>query len=260
MEILFVNKSSILYYEYPLHEHGYWEIILNLHGSGAATIDGQSYPFSEGTIFIIPPGIRHRKTAPAGFTDGCVFLRDFTPPGEENITCLQDDASHTFRGLFQLAFETQLKNEFNAKAMINALGDVMYQLLVSWSATQRKRNAPAEAFRSILLANISNCEFDLAAEMDRTGYCSSYFRKQFKALTGDSPVNYFQRLRIEFAKKQLQQYHEVRTIKEIALLCGFTDPYYFSRVFKQLAGVSPQRYIDELGSYNIEKIAGINYE
>lgn len=135
----------------------------------------------------------------------------------------------------------------------------MYQLLISWSAYQHKRNAPAENFQNILLSNISNCNFDISAEIKKTGYCYSYFRKLFKKFTGYPPVHYFNHLRIEYSKKQLQQYHGVHSIKEIALCSGFTDPYYFSRVFKQYEGVSPEQYIKNLGSYNRDLIAGTNY-
>jgi hypothetical protein len=52
VQILLVNKSSEVYSIFPFHKHGYWEIILNLYGSGTAIIDGVKYPFTEGTIFV----------------------------------------------------------------------------------------------------------------------------------------------------------------------------------------------------------------
>jgi AraC family transcriptional regulator, arabinose operon regulatory protein len=207
----------------------------------------------------VPPGILHRKTAEKGFTDACVFIKDFVPLSGYRIAQFEDDRNHTFKNLLLLAFDVQIKNEPNAKAIINSLGDVMYQLLVSWNSYGHKRNAQAEAFQNILLNNISNCNFDISAEIKKTGYCSSYFRKLFKEFSGHSPVHYLNHLRIEYSKKQLQQYHDVRTIKEIALGSGFSDPYYFSRVFKQYEGVSPEQYIKNLGSYNHELIAGVNY-
>jgi AraC-like DNA-binding protein len=33
-----------------------------------------------------------------------------------------------------------------------------------------------------------------------------------------------------------------RSIKDIALSMGFDDPYYFSKRFRKVIGVSPQKY------------------
>ena len=37
------------------------------------------------------------------------------------------------------------------------------------------------------------------------------------------------------------------TVAEIAARLGHDDPYYFSRLFKRVMGVSPQRYRQERG-------------
>lgn len=250
MEILFINKSTETYYTFPFHSHGYWEIILNLSGEGIAEIEGETYPFEKGTIFCIPEGVLHRKKAAKGFMDACIFVKDYTPVDNRRIAQFEDDANQTFLQLFQLAFDLQLKDGPKSSATVRALGDVMYQLMVSWSIHRMERNILAENFQNILLNNITNSKFDIAEEIKRTGYCSSYFRKTFSRYTGYPPLQYLLHLRVEYAKRQLQQYHNVHTIKQIALASGFTDPYYFSRVFKNHEGVSPEKYIRNLGAYD----------
>ena len=255
MEIVTVSNSSKMYNTFPYHSHGYWEIILNLYGSGIAMIEGEEYPFKEGTIFCIPPETKHRKIAENGFIDACIFIKDFTPVKSGKINVFEDDTNNTFRVLLNLAFDIQMKNEPNAREVVNSLGDAMYQLLISWGVNQHKRNAPAEKFQSVLLQNISNSNFNIADEMKKMGYCSRYFRKLFKDFTGYSPLNYLNHLRIEYSKKQLQQYHGIHTIKEISVNSGFSDPYYFSRVFKQHEGISPQHYINRIGFYDLTLIS-----
>ncbi len=259
MEILLVNKSTKKYYTYPLHEHGYWEIIYNLYGEGTAIIDEQEYDFREGTIFYIPPETLHRKTAKKGFIDASIFIKDFSAIDGIEVGYFEDDVNKTFLNLLLLAYDTQLKEIPNAKSIISALGDVLYQLMVSWSASAYKRNDSVEAFQSRLAENISNCDFDINSELRKTGYSSSYFRKLFKSHTGYTPVNYLNHLRIEYAKRQFQLYHDNRTIKEIALQSGYSDPYYFSRLFKKHEGISPQKYVSELGKYDMDALTGIHY-
>lgn len=255
METLVVNKSSKLYYDYPMHKHGYWELLVNLYGSGTLVAERESFPFTEGTISLIPPNVPHSKTAPDGFMDGCIFVKDLAPIFGDRVICFEDDSKRTFQSLFMMAFDIQLRNEANSRGIINALTDTLYQILLSWNTHTKRRSVPVENFQSELRNNISNCEFDVSAAIDKTGYCKSYFRKLFREVTGASPINYFNHMRIEHSKTQLRQYHQVRTIKEIALSAGFSDPYYFSRTFKQHEGISPKQYIDSLGSFDLERLA-----
>jgi len=75
--------------------------------------------------------------------------------------------------------------------------------------------------------------------------CMSYdnFRRKFKHQSGLSPNQYFIKLKIEKAKESLV--FSALEIKEIAETLGFSDPYYFSRVFKEWEGMSPVRYRKE---------------
>lgn len=241
MEILLIDKSRQVYHDFRPHSHGCWEIIYSWSGEGIAYIGDQEFSFSEGTIFCVPPGVIHRKHSAAGFIDGCLMIKDLIPvDGYRTVIC-KDDGHQTFRSLFKTAFEIQVKAEPYSKAVINALGDAMIQLLTGWAG--RRSSEPVEAFRTILLANLSNPDFDLSDASRRSGYCASYLRKRFKLETGRSPICYLNHLRIEFARRQLKQYHGIRTIKEIALSSGFADPYYFSRVFRKLVGQSPLSYV-----------------
>lgn len=252
MEVLFVSRSTQVYYDYPLHHHGYWELIVSLSGSGRVRIGDELYDFDESTVLCIPPWTPHCKKSAGGFTDGCIFIKNMTPPWGGD-TYLFEDAGGSLRSLFLLAYETQMKGESNASQVIGSLVDAIYQILVGMGEAKSQRRSDAVArFQSILLENVSNCEFDITAELQRTGYSGSYFRKLFKAELGSSPVDYFNRLRIEHAKRQLRQYHDVRSIREIAESSGFSDPYYFSRTFRRHTGVSPRQYVNELSEFDFE--------
>jgi len=74
----------------------------------------------------------------------------------------------------------------------------------------------------------------------RFQYSSSHYTAIFKRKTGMSPIDYFIRLKIHFACQLLTQTD--LKIKEIADRIGYDDPYYFSRLFKQVMGQSPKAY------------------
>ena len=76
--------------------------------------------------------------------------------------------------------------------------------------------------------------------------CVSYawFRKAFKTYTGLAPHQYLIQLKIEKAKMLLG--NRSRSIKEIAFSLNFESPFYFSKLFKEKAGVSPDGYRKKL--------------
>jgi YesN/AraC family two-component response regulator len=62
----------------------------------------------------------------------------------------------------------------------------------------------------------------------------------FKQKTGFAPMEYFNQLKVQKACQYLL-FTDLR-IKEIAEQLGMEDPYYFSRMFKGVMGLSPKEY------------------
>lgn len=70
-----------------------------------------------------------------------------------------------------------------------------------------------------------------------------YFSKVFKDETGETFVEYLTKLRIAYAKKLLRE--KEKSIKQICLESGCSDPNYFSRIFKKSVGVTPSEFQKE---------------
>ena len=73
-------------------------------------------------------------------------------------------------------------------------------------------------------------------------YSRNYIYTQFKKEYGLSPQEYLLNLRIEKAKLLLLKERGL-AIKDIAFSVGYTDPLYFSRLFRQKTGVSPKEFV-----------------
>ena len=61
-----------------------------------------------------------------------------------------------------------------------------------------------------------------------------------KAAWGETPLRRLTRLRMELAKRLLENHH--LSILEIALECGYGNPSHFSTAFRRQVGVSPRAY------------------
>lgn len=65
-----------------------------------------------------------------------------------------------------------------------------------------------------------------------------YFSKLFKEETGTNFSDYLTELRINRAKQLLDEDPD-RNIKEISIESGYSNPNYFSRIFKKWTGSTP---------------------
>lgn len=70
-----------------------------------------------------------------------------------------------------------------------------------------------------------------------------YLSKLFKEETGENFIDYLTGIRIRIAKNLLES-NEL-SIKEICYSTGYSDPNYFSRIFKKIVGATPTEYKDE---------------
>jgi transcriptional regulator GlxA family with amidase domain len=68
----------------------------------------------------------------------------------------------------------------------------------------------------------------------------SHYSNTFRKKTGYSPIVYFNHLKIQHACQYLQ--FTTLRVNEISSKLGIEDPYYFSRMFTKIMGLSPVEY------------------
>lgn len=88
-------------------------------------------------------------------------------------------------------------------------------------------------------------ENTLSSETLADDFCLSqrHFSRRVKSVTGVNTALYIRSLRIKKACELLRDTD--LTISEIFVECGFDSANYFSRVFKQVMGMSPSEYRKE---------------
>ena len=84
--------------------------------------------------------------------------------------------------------------------------------------------------------------FSYAELARRNGMSRRTLERRFKAATGDSPLTYQQRVRVEKAKRMLEDGQ--RTFEEITYQVGYEDSGSFRKVFLKQAGLRPTEYRD----------------
>jgi len=70
----------------------------------------------------------------------------------------------------------------------------------------------------------------------------AYLCRLFRRFAGTTPYKYLMRQKMHQAADRLQ--HSSMLVKEVADALGFSDPFHFSRSFKAIHGIAPQRFIE----------------
>ena len=88
--------------------------------------------------------------------------------------------------------------------------------------------------------NLSNSDANVGDMAAAAAVSRSGLQRKLKQAMGVTPQELMSEARIKHACQLLK--HTDKTISEIAYACGFTDPKYFSRSFKQSKGQSPSEF------------------
>jgi AraC family transcriptional regulator len=101
------------------------------------------------------------------------------------------------------------------------------------------------ALRELLAEVIANLEGDVSLEAlaARAGLSPHHLHRSFRRLVGETPKQYTQRLRLEWAAAELACTE--RSVLEVALAAGFASHEVFTRAFRRHFGRPPARYRSE---------------
>jgi len=107
--------------------------------------------------------------------------------------------------------------------------------------SKKQQNIPANIAQSMewIKANYYRplTVADIAHEF---GYNPDYFSTLFKKTTGQTLIQYINKVRVDISKSLIVNYDI--SIKEAAYSCGFSDEKYFMKTFKKLENLTPSQY------------------
>lgn len=144
-------------------------------------------------------------------------------------------------GLIPIWQESLVRAE---EATVDLLSESM--LLYAFSTLRRENRERAGTLRLIteyMEDHFTEPDLTLVKMAEELGYNTKYLSHRIKQELGMGFAAYLKELRIRNAVLLIRQ--GVTSVKNIAVLCGFVDPLYFSKVFRAVMGVSPKEYVAE---------------
>lgn len=142
-----------------------------------------------------------------------------------------------------MEIDSAAKEFYRNIVCVPAIKSIIYQLLAY--ACQRQRNKTVrhkfECIREGIELLENNSDKTLTEIAQVCGVSEGHFRKLFREYSGENPIEFRQRHRIEKAKQLLLL--DTLSISEIAEELHFSDIYHFSKAFKKFCNCSPSQFL-----------------
>ena len=127
---------------------------------------------------------------------------------------------------------------------MHAIG-CLYELLSLFYFDYVNRQSSSSYQRLLLAKEHIEQNFDKPVTLEELAKLSDMsvtnFRREWKKLYAESPLQYRDTIRLNYAKEYLNSGYYYK-ISEIAKKCGFDDVSYFVRFFKKQTGITPTEF------------------
>jgi AraC family transcriptional regulator, arabinose operon regulatory protein len=257
-DIGYYPKATFHYRKRAKDEAEQYILIYCIDGSGWFEIDGVKHKVQPNNYFILPKGKSHTYGSSlnnpwtiywihfdgekAGFfSEGLDKPNPVNPERNSRI----EHRLNLFEEIFSTLKNGYSKNnlDYSTSSLFHFLGSLKFlgAYRESLSARDKKQDIVDDAIH-YMRENIHK-KLSLNNIADYIGLSASYFTALFHKKTGHSPLNYFIQLKIQQACHHLD-FSDMK-VNQISSLIGFDDPFYFSRIFTRVMGLSPSDYRDK---------------
>ncbi|MBR5506401.1 MAG: helix-turn-helix transcriptional regulator [Clostridia bacterium] len=253
------------YSEYA-ETHDFWEICYVQCGEIELSLSGKKHPVSQGQVILIPPDKKHSYSSATGNASKAFvicfesFSHALKPLGERcfSLDCalldcmskIISECALTFRMNENELLEVLPSPAFGGQQAIILL--IEYFLICLLRRLSTEKNAgivflSGEKFYADLVDVVirffrDNLHEKLSLDdiCNKFNYSRSFICKTFKQQTGETLFSCFTRLKLEEARRLLEQTD--MTVTKIAATLGFKETKYFDALFKKHTGMSPLAY------------------
>jgi len=229
-------------------------LILCARGSGWFEINGRHHTLQARQALLIPRGVPHAYGASERrpwSIQWVHFLGEDAPyfcallkPGSHVVPVapklmprlerLFTDACAALKGGF-----TQQGVICAAQAVRHMLGLLFFSNAAFHPETKAANTESLERTLQFMRDHVDST-LTVAAIAREAGLSATHFSRLFRQHTGFAPMDYFIHLKIQRACRFLTL--TPLNVKVIAGRIGYEDPYYFSRLFRKVMGMSPANY------------------
>ena len=224
----FVHKPGV----YNIKSRPFAVLSFRMSGEGRFEVDGKNFIARPGDIMFMASDLPY-KVEYSSSESIVVHLERCNYYETENIS-VENVAA------MKLLY-SHLLESWNEGYSVNKAKSIIYSILESVAKDKKIYGDDSDFAKCVEYMETYFCDVDFSIErICEQGFISaSSLQRKFRRHFEMSPKQYLMRLRMNKALELLIQGE--RSVKEIALSCGFSDEKYFSRAFKSKYGYPPSR-------------------
>jgi len=225
-------------WDYSQHSHPYIELIYFLEGKMKLTAAGSHMNVSMYDTLVYPADCLHQDGKNLEMDCEIICLWVDIPELVLDKIILMHEHNRNIRDLFLFIYNEQHRENAMPYMVENAV-----KLLLMAILRDQSELPEGEQFLNQIIQYIDrhyNEKITLDQLSQRIHISKSYLTRRFRQYTGETVVNYINKLRVQYAREML--INTDRNMAEIAWEVGFESPKYFHRVFKRETGESPAGY------------------
>ena len=222
------------------HAHSSWEFIYCTYGAGQLIFDNRTLGYTAGQVVVIPPMTPHSNESTDGFKNIHINMSAPTLTFREPLV-IQDDNNHFLLDAFNAAFYHYHTERTERTALLSCYGNLICCYLMAYQ-TGPRRSPVVEQIEHHIISNFADCDYRVGDYLRTLPFSSDHLRKLFQKEMGVTPLQYLNDMRLQVAAEVLVNDSGTDSVADVALMCGFREPLYFSKMFKKKYGVAPSAY------------------
>ena len=240
-QIVYAGRHGLMH-TVARHSHDSWEFVYCTEGSGAFEFDGQTLRYSQGDIVVIPAHLPHANASETGFRN--IHINISLPNlADQSPSILRDDSNHFLLDAFTAALYHFQSGQGERGIFLAAYGNLICCYLAAYHE-QRQRSAVVEEIERDILEHYDDSAYELDTFLRSLPFNYDYLRKLFQKEMAVTPHQYLNNKRLQMAAEALVGAEMASiSVTDVARMCGFREPLYFSRMFKKKYGVAPSFYV-----------------
>lgn len=218
-----------------------YRLILVVQGHGLLSVGDKSSPLASGMLcFLFDGEIFSLKPSDALEYMYITFNGSYAKDLLHRFAVTPSNRFFSgYEGLIPM-WKTTLSRTLEGNIDLAALSMILYTFSL-FENRDPARNKVVQQIIDLTEEHFTDSELSIGAIADKLGYNSKYISHLFKSDMNICFSDYLRNKRIEYAIFLFD--HGLESVKNVASLSGFRDPFYFSSVFKKTVGVSPTEYL-----------------